>query len=450
MILYRYRRASAVLLATGLALSVAACGDSDKGSSAGGKTTITVNCEPAKDQKLDRKFFEDDIKTFEKANPDIHIVAHDAFPCDDPKTFDAKLSGGQMEDVYYVYFTDVAKILSRHQAADISPYTASFTGYADINPSLMSIFKDGSKVYGLPRNNYSMGLLYSRKLFKQAGLNPDQPPKTWDEVRADAKKISELGNGTVGYGDFSANNQGGWHFVSEMYSQGGSAVSSDGKHATVDTAQGKAVLQNLKDMRFGDNSMGSKQLLKDVDLQTAMGAGKLGMFVAAPDNIPLIVKQFKGNYDDLAMAPMPDQKGTLIGGDGYMFNVKDTPAQIKAGLKWLQFENLTPGKGRNDWKRAAASGAPVGLPEPALWVGPTADKDNAIKKQYANVPIKNFQQFLETGTTVPGQLEPPQAQQIYSVMDSVVSAVLTNKNANIDSLLKDANGKIDQLLAQQN
>lgn len=448
MTVFRYRRASTVLLATGLALTAAACSDSDSGS--GGKTTITVNCEPAKSQALDRKFFEQDVKAFEKANPDIHIVPHDAYPCDDPKTFDAKLSGGQMEDVYYVYFTDVDKVVSRRQAADISSYTGQVQGYSDIRSSLKSVFTKDGKVYGLPRSNYSMGLLYNRKLFKKAGLDPDKPPATWAEVRADAKKIAGLGSGTVGYGDFSANNQGGWHFVAEMYGQGGSVVSKDGKHATIDNAKGRAVLENLKKMRWGDNSMGSKQLLQDVDLQTAMGAGKLGMYLAAPDNIPIIVKQYKGSYDDLAMAPMPDAKGTLVGGDGYMFNPKDTPAQIKAGIKWLEFENLTPGKGRNDWKRAAANKAPVGLPEPALWTGATATKDNKLKDQYANVPLKNYEDFWETGTKLPGQLEPPQAQQIYSVMDSAVSAVLTNKGANIGSLLKDASGKIDQLLAQQN
>ena len=34
---------------------------------------------------------------------------------------------------------------------------------------------------------------------------------------------------------------------------------------------------------------------------------------------------------------MPGGKGTLAGGDGYMFNKKATPAQIKAGLKWLEY-----------------------------------------------------------------------------------------------------------------
>jgi multiple sugar transport system substrate-binding protein len=445
-----HRRASAALLATGLALTAAACsGSGGSGSGAGGRTTITVNCMPPKSAKVDRKSFQDDIAAFEKANPSIHVVAHDAFPCSDPKTFDAKLAGGQMENVFYVYFTDVQKVITRRQAADITRYTAHVPGYHDLQPSVTSIFTSRGRVYGLPRTNYSMGLLYNRALFRRAGLDPDAPPTTWAELRADARKIAALGHGTVGYADYSAGNQGGWHFTAEMYAQGGSVVSPDGRHATVDTPQGRAVLENLRRMRWDDGSMGSRQLLQITDVQQMMGAGRLGMYLSAPDNVPIIVKQYQGSYGDLAMAPMPGGHGTLLGGDGYMFGTKDSPAQIRAGLKWLEFENLTPGSGLNDWKRAAALKAPVGLPQPDLWTGATARKDNALKARYANVPVRNYRRFLDAGGRISGRLEPPKAQQIYSVLDGVMSGVLTDRHADLGRLLADANRKIDQLLARQ-
>ncbi|MFI5958707.1 extracellular solute-binding protein [Cryptosporangium sp. NPDC051539] len=440
------RAATAALAACSL-LAAAACSSSDDDTGQGGKVRITVNCEPPKSAAIDRASFEEDIALFEKQNPDIDIVAHDAFPCMDPKTFDAKLAGGQMETVYYVYFTDVANVVKRHQAADISKYTDKVAGYGDIQPSVTDIFKSDGKTYGLPRTNYSMGLIYNKALFSKAGLDPSKPPTTWEEVRAAAKKIAGLGQGTVGYADYSASNQGGWHFTAEMYSQGGTMVSEDGKKATVDSPEGKAVLQSLKDMRWADNSMGTKQLLQITDVQQLMGAGKLGMYLSAPDNIPEVVKKYKGSYDDLAIAPMPGNKATLLGGDGYMFNRKATPEQIEAGVKWVEFQNLQPGSGSNNWERAARNKAPVGLPQPNLWTGATADKDNTLKKQYANVPVENYQLFQDT--VVPGKLEPPQAQQIYSVMDGVMSAVLTNRNADIDKLLGDASDKIDRLLANQ-
>ncbi|NED57154.1 extracellular solute-binding protein, partial [Micromonospora aurantiaca] len=134
-------------------------------------------------------------------------------------------------------------------------------------------------VYGLPRQNYTMGLFYNRKLFTKAGLNPDAPPKTWAEVRDAAKKIGALGGGVVGYAELSAKNQGGWHFTTSLYSQGGEMVTPDGRKSAFNSPQGKAVLQTLKDMRWTDDSMGAKQLLVDADIQRMMASGKLGMYL---------------------------------------------------------------------------------------------------------------------------------------------------------------------------
>src|SRR3954471_6603867 len=98
-------RIAALLAVT--CLAVTACGSStDNKPAAGGKVTITVTGQPPKTQEVERKLFDQDVAEFEAAHPDIHIEPHEGFM--DPKTFSAKLAGGQLEDVYYVYFTDPA------------------------------------------------------------------------------------------------------------------------------------------------------------------------------------------------------------------------------------------------------------------------------------------------------------------------------------------------------
>ncbi|MEV7288989.1 sugar ABC transporter substrate-binding protein [Streptomyces sp. NPDC093252] len=445
-----FRRTFVTLAAGAMSLTaLTACGSGDEEGAASGKTQITVNCMPPKSAKVDRKFFEDDVAAFEKANPDIDVVPHDGFPCQDPKTFDAKLAGGQMEDVFYTYFTDAKHVVDINQAADLTPYIKELASYETIQQQLRDIYTVDGKIYGVPRTGYSMGLIYNKALFEEAGLDPDQPPATWDEVRTAAKKIADLGDGTVGYADYSAQNQGGWHFTAELYSQGGDVVSADGKTATIDTPEGKAVLQTLHDMRWADESMGTKQLLVINDVQQMMGSGKLGMYLAAPDNIPILVKEKGATYEDMAIAPMPGGNGTLIGGDGYMFNKKASPEEIRAGLKWLDFMFLTPGDGfLGDYARAKENDAPVGLPEPRLFTGAADEKDQQVKEANANVPVENYQPFLDGNQSLDMKIEPPSAQQIYSVLDGVVSAVLTKEDADIDGLLKDASGKIDDILAR--
>ncbi|MBM7052878.1 ABC transporter substrate-binding protein [Streptomyces durocortorensis] len=443
------RRTCTAAVAAALAVTGLAACNSEGDSAADGKTRITVNCWPQPSAKIDHQRFDEDVKTFEKQNPDIDVTAHDAFPCQDPKTFDAKLAGGQMEDVFYTYFTDTERVVSINQAADITEYVKDLKAYKDIAQPLRDAYTVDGKIYGIPRTNYSMGLLYSKPLFTKAGLDPNKPPATWVEVQTAAKKIAALGDGTVGFAEYSAQNQGGWHFTASIYSQGGAVVSEDGKKATVDTPEGKAVLQNLKDMRWRDDSMGAKQLLIINDTLQMMGSGKLGMYLAAPDNVPRIVKEAGGKYEDLAFAPMPGGKGTLMGGDGYMFNKKATPEQIKAGLKWLEWTFLTPGQGyMNNYARAAKDKSPVGLPEPRLFTGATDAKDQELKKASANVPVENYQAFIDGGQQLDMKLEPKHGQQIYAVLDGAVSAVLTKKDADIDALLKDAQTKIDGILAR--
>ncbi len=195
--------------------------------------------------------------------------------------------------------------------------------------------------------------------------------------------------------------------------------------------------------------MGAKQLLIINGTLQMMGSGKLGMYLAAPDNVPRIVKEAGGRYEDLAFAPMPGGKGTLMGGDGYMFNKKATPAQIKAGLKWLEWTFLTPGQGfMNNYARAAEDRSPVGLPEPRLFTGATDAKDQELKNASANVPVENYQAFIDGGQQLDMKLEPRHGQQIYAVLDGAVSAVLTKKDADIDALLRDAQSKIDGILAR--
>lgn len=440
-------RRTLVALGVG-ALTLTACGSNgDEGT--GGTTRITVNCMPPKSAEVDRRFFEEDIAAFEKENPDIDVVPHDAFPCQDPKTFDAKLAGGQMEDVFYTYFTDARHVVDIGQAADLTPYVKELKSYGTIQRQLRDIYTVDGKVYGIPRTGYSMGLIYNRALFEKAGLDPDRPPTTWAGVRDAAKRIAALGDGTVGYADYSAQNQGGWHFTAELYSRGGDVVSADGKKATVDTPEARAVLQTLHDMRWKDDSMGSRQLLVINDVQQMMGAGRLGMYLAAPDNIPILVKEKGAKYQDIAIAPMPGGNGTLIGGDGYMFGKKASPEQIRAGLKWLDHMFLTPGDGfLGDYARAKKNDAPVGLPEPRLFTGAADEKDQQVKKANANVPVENYRAFLDGNQRLEMKIEPPHAQQLYSVLDGVVSAVLTKEDADIDRLLKDASGKIDGILAR--
>jgi ABC-type glycerol-3-phosphate transport system substrate-binding protein len=455
----RHRVATAVLI-TAVALTGAACSKSSNSPSGSGgdstaldpntKVTISVDCEPPSTKAAERKEWTDDIAAFNKIYPNVTIQSKDASPCEVPATFAAALKAGTEPDVFYSYFTDLQPVLDAGQAADISKYVnaTNISALRDIDPSVMAAVTDSGKVYGLPTSNYKMGLIYSRKLFTRAGLDPDKPPTTWNDVTADAKKIAALGSGVNGYGEYSTQNTGGWHFTAELYGMGGQMVSADGKKAAFNNDMGKQVLQNLYNMRWTDNDLGATQSYKWPDLMTNMVSGKEGMYIGAPDDITYMVETLKGDYADYGMGPMPGGKGALMGGNDYFFKKTDTPDQIKAGIAWVNFKYLTPGKGQFDYARTKADGLPVGLPEPFFFTGASADKDNTDKAASATIPVANFKPYLSTN--VPGKVEPANAQEIYKVLDNAVSAVLTDKNANIQTLLSTAEQQVNSVLANTN
>ncbi|MFG1702121.1 ABC transporter substrate-binding protein [Nonomuraea sp. M3C6] len=444
-------KALGLSLALCATMACAACGGGqadEPAASAGGPVTITVNGLPPATDEYNRAIFEENVKTFEAKYPNIKIDAKEGFM--DPQTFSAKIAGGQLEDVFYVYLTDAQNLIAKRQVSDVSPQLAEFPVTKDYKPGLMQVFSDqAGKVYGLPDDNYSLGLLYNRKLYEKAGLDPDKPPATWAEVRENAKKIAALGDGVVGYGDYSKSNTGGWHFTAELYSVGGDVAVKDGSgvwRAAFNNDKGRQVLQQLKDMRWTDDSMGQRQLLEYDDLVKLMATEKLGQQIGSTGDLTNTVTRFKGTYDNYGMGPIPGGLGTLGGGSGYMFKAGLSPEKIKAGLTWLTFKK-NPDRLASDNEKAAAKGLPVGLPEPNVWTGASEQKLIEATKKHATIPTENFAPFAAALGRIPVKLEPPNAQQVYAALDTVMQKVLTDENADVDKLLGDAEQQVNQILA---
>ncbi|MET9424754.1 extracellular solute-binding protein [Streptomyces sp. NPDC006540] len=462
----RSRRAGAVTLVSALTLTaLAACGtssssDNSGGSDSGGnfdpaapldpktKLTLTIDCMPPAAKAAELKQWKEDVAAFNKTYPNITIEGRSTpGQCLEPPRFTAMLKAKSQPDVFYTYFTDLPQVLDNDGAADITAYVSDKTVplLGDIDPDVLNSLKHEGKLYGLPTSNYTMGLLINRKLFQQAGLDPDNPPRTWAEVRTAAKKIAGLGKGIAGFGEYSAGNTGGWHFTAQMYSLGGDIVDASGKKAAFDNDIGKQVAANLHAMRWQDKSMGQTQLLKWGDLQKQIASDKLGMFLAAPDDITYMVQQLGALYENFGMGPIPGERSTLAGGNNYMIKKGISPDKIKAAVAWLNFKNLTVGKGQFDWARSKADKLPVGLPQPNFWLDGSKSKDDAARAQHATMPVANFKTFMDS--PVPGKAEPPKAQEIYKVLDNVMSGILTNEDADIDKLLTTAASQVDQVLA---
>ncbi|MFE0459118.1 ABC transporter substrate-binding protein [Kitasatospora sp. NPDC058965] len=471
------RRFAAVALAAGMLLGTAACGSSSSSGKPSGNAadgvadgkpldpnatvTISIDCAPGADQAAGKANYADDIALFKVKYPNVTINAKPYVgQCEVPAQQTAEYKAHDETGAFHAYFTDREQTLNSADAVDISGYVNDQTvpGYSSMLTSVKQNISADNKVYALPINYYSTGLVYNRDLFKQAGLDPDKPPTTWDELQADAKKIAALGNGVTGYEDYSGGNTGGWHFTSELYSLGGKMVNDDGTKAAFNSPQGKQVLQRLHDMRFTDQSIAAAPITQWADAFPPLATGKVGMFIGAPDVVKRLIEVLGANKDAFGVGAMPGASGpasSLGGGDLYYFKKGQTPNQIKAEIAWIDFEYLTPDQGQFNFARsktlAGSSKDPVAIsvPQPYFWSAdsPQIQAITTSLKTNGNLPLSNYDPYVKNPTTSVN--EPPAAQQLYKVLDSAMSGALTDPNANVDSLLSTAESQANKILANQ-
>jgi ABC-type glycerol-3-phosphate transport system substrate-binding protein len=446
-----------IALVVALAASLTACSGSDsedKAATPDGPVTLKV----ARDPGLDKgaiAAFDARVAQFEKDNPKIDVVPQEYNWT--ATTFTAQLAGGTLPDVFTVPFTDGRGLIERKQIADISglvsglPYANKFSE----NVAKAGKAEDG-KMWAVPIAAYGQALHYNRTLFKQAGLDPDKPPTTWDDVRTDAKQIADK-TGKAGYAELTTDNTGGWILTTLDYAFGGRTEKLDGDTATaqLDTPEMTSVLQLLKDMRWSDNSMGSNFLYDWAGINQAFASGQVGMYVSGGGNYGSLVTQNALKPADYGVATIPlaenPEAGVLGGGTLATVSAKANEGVQAAAVKWIDYFYMKKLADKDaavlDAKTIAASKQPVGAPQLPVFDKATYDESLGWVKEYVNVPLDQMKPYTDKMFDQQLVTEPVRStQEVYKLLDPVVQSVLTNKDADIAKLLKNANAEAQTLL----
>jgi ABC-type glycerol-3-phosphate transport system substrate-binding protein len=451
-----YRRGLALAAALALALSAAACTDSSTSGSAGGETTSggatvvlrVVGLLPGATEEAQAGLAAQ-VEAFEAMYPDIDIQTQEYEW--KATTFAADLAGGTLPEVFEIPFTDAKTLIANGQIADMNAYLSQFPYNGGFNPNVLQYGQgEDGHVYAIPAKSvYGVGLHYNRALFEAAGLDPDNPPTTWDEVRAAALAISQA-TGVAGFAQMAMSNTGGWQLTVDTYARGGrmEEVAADGTTtATVDNAATRAALQFLYDLRWEDNSMGANFTYDWGSINQAFAAGQIGMYTSGQDVYTSLVQ---ANAIDpaiygLAMIPLEGaDSGVLGGGTLAAVNVNATDAQKEAAVKWISYYYLSRYTDEASAVAAAelsvANNQPVGTPELPIFSEQSLRDYESWIAPYINVPLAQMTPFTDNIGNATLINEPPVAtQDVYAALDSAVQAVLTDQNADIDALLAEAN-----------
>jgi ABC-type glycerol-3-phosphate transport system substrate-binding protein len=440
------------LLSAGALL--AGCTSGATGDAADGTATITVSIDAGLEQEA-RENFDARVEEFEKDNPGITVEAQEYTWT--ATTFTADLAGGTLPDVFTVPFTDGRGLIANRQVADISSLVEQLPYAADFNPNVAQAgqAEDGSQ-WAIPIAAYGQALHYNRALFTAAGLNPDAPPTTWEEVREAAKKITDA-TGEAGYATMTAGNTGGWILTTLVNAFGGRTENTDATAPTIasDPAVKKA-LEYLHDLRWDDNSMGSNFLYEWGTINQDFASGRIGMYISGGGNYGNLVTQNALNPDDYGLTVLPlqgEDPGVLGGGTLAAVSPTSSEAEKAAAVKWIDFYYLAKLADEDvavkTAKLAASLDQPVGAPELPVFDREQFDQYQSWIAPFVNVPLEQMAPYTGGSGDQPLIGEPRVAtQDVYALLDTVVQAVLTDQNADVDQLLSDAQAQAEALYAR--
>jgi multiple sugar transport system substrate-binding protein len=393
--------------------------------------------------------FNAQVAEFQKANPSIKVKSVE-YQWTGP-TFAAKLAAGTLPTVFTVPFTDARTLGDNGQLADLTTGVKALPYYSKFNKAVIAEGTDSKQqIVALPTAAYAQALHYNRKLFAQAGLDPNKPPTTWVQVAADAKQIAQR-TGKAGYVQMAKDdNTAGWILTTLVYALGGRMERGTGTHAvaTLNNPQTVTALNLLKKMRWTDNSMGSNFDYGWSDINQAFAAGNVGMYVSGSDVYTNLVQasNIDGSIYGLGAIPLAKNKNAGVLGGGTLAAVKPNAksAEKAAALKWIDFYYEEPliskAQAIRNARTLVANKQPVGVPALPVFNKAQYELANTWIKPFINVPIGQMKPFttdIFNQTLVP---EPEAStQSIYHSLDAVVEAVLTNRNTDIQSMLQQAN-----------
>ncbi|MGE5674001.1 MAG: extracellular solute-binding protein [Mycobacterium leprae] len=215
----------------------------------------------------------------------------------------------------------------------------------DIEPQILNYYSMNGKLNSMPFNTSTPLLYYNKTAFKEAGLDPEKPPKTLEEFAQDAKILTKKQGNDIRYGAGFAIY--GWFFEQLMATQGAyytdnnNARTAKATKATIDGKEGQTILQWWKDMI--DAGSAANLGRKTADSQNAFMAGRVAMTLESTAVLGNFLKGIDNKFElGTGYLPRPasagNNGGVIIGGASlWITNTRPEKEQWAAWefVKWL-------------------------------------------------------------------------------------------------------------------
>jgi multiple sugar transport system substrate-binding protein len=257
--------------------------------------------------------------------------------------------GATMASIYNAWLPDLARDKLIAQIPDAMGTEVK----ADWPAGIVGASSTGGALYGFPNEIDVYALNYNKKLFDAAGIKA--PPANWDELVADAKKLSDKSKGQQGFGMINSWTAGVIHPFSSLLASNGGRLIADGKPQLNSPAAKEtfALYENLVKEGLSDPAMGTADANTTGPFLDNFVSGKTGMIIMANWWESALKSGMADKFADIRTALIPvgphgDKPHSISYSWMTVVNAKASPAEQKAAwefLSWLNGPNSGPNGG---------------------------------------------------------------------------------------------------------
>lgn len=288
------------------------------------------------------------VKDFNDSHKNIKVVAQYQGTYDDElnKLKSAQVSNTapdvmQCYDIGTKYMLDSKSIVPVQNFIDKEKYDTS-----SLEPNLLAYYTVNNKLNSMPFNSSTPILYYNKTAFKEAGLDPNTPPKTLDEVQEMANKlVKKDSSGKVTQYGFAMPIYA-WLFEEFMIKQGKDyANNGNGRTKSATSVSynknggGLTLLNKWKDLISSGNVGNFGR--KTADTQNAFVAGNAAMYLDSTASLSAVLKGVNSKFEVgtgfLPKVSSSDKGGVSIGGASLWILDNNDKRKQQAAWEFIKF-----------------------------------------------------------------------------------------------------------------
>lgn len=242
------------------------------------------------------------IKNFNALDNGIHVEYREIQFDDVVSEAMRAYATGKAPDIIAIDNPNTAMFASRDAFLDLTDMIANSDVVNADNyfpGPLKSATWDG-KYYAIPKATNTIALYYNKDLFRAHGLDPDQPPKTWDELVETARTLTDPENNVYGLAfSAKANEEGTFQFL--PWAQMGGAT-----YDNINTEGAVKALATWKEIM--DEKLASPDTLTNSqwNATATFNAGNAAMAISGPWEIDRMLADADFDWG-VALLPVPEE-----------------------------------------------------------------------------------------------------------------------------------------------